>query len=165
MQVSNVTDAIKIACDFLSIECLAASSQLIHEFRAQRLVHEWPEDVLQFETSLWHAWNTLCRLRETIACHEQMQYSTHNLNCASQEVSTTVRDGSPLQDSVLPDLESADAQADAARLLAKQELRQRKRRKRKDRIAISARPRQEGHDCPCPYCPRFCNKSGLILHL
>ena len=147
-----MTDAIKIACDFLSIECLVASGQLVHEFRMQRLVHQWPEDVLQFETSLLHAWNSLCHLRATIPCHAQTLHPTM--------ISTIVRDGTRLENS---DLEPAGA--DAARLLAKRESRQRKRRQRKQRLAVSARPRQSGHDCLCPYCPRFFNKSGLVFHL
>ena len=146
-----MTDAIKIACDFLSIESLAASSQLIHEFRKQRLVHRWPEDVLQFETSLWHAWNSLSCLSTITAYREQTYKSTD----------MTDIDGAPPGDTA--DLPSVGA--DTSRLLAKQESRQRKRHLRKQRIAVSERPRQKGHDCPCPYCPRFFNKSGLVFHL
>ena len=64
MQVCNQADAIKIACDFLSAESLLASDILGEEFRKQRLMQRWPEDVLQLETTLWHAWNSLRRLQD-----------------------------------------------------------------------------------------------------
>jgi hypothetical protein len=37
---------------------------LVQEHRKQRLVHSWPDDVLQFDTTLWHAWGSLQRLRD-----------------------------------------------------------------------------------------------------
>jgi len=64
LQVSNQVDAIKIACDFLSAESLQASKSLVQEHRKQRLVNSWPDDVLQFDTTLWHAWGSLQRLRD-----------------------------------------------------------------------------------------------------
>ncbi|KAI0057527.1 hypothetical protein BV25DRAFT_1778221, partial [Artomyces pyxidatus] len=58
-QVSNQTDSIKIACDFLSVENLAASCHLANELRRQRLVRGFGEDVLQVPTCLWYAWSSL----------------------------------------------------------------------------------------------------------
>ncbi|KAH7917085.1 hypothetical protein BV22DRAFT_988083, partial [Leucogyrophana mollusca] len=56
-QVSNATDAIKIACDFVSIKNLAASEHLVNELRSQRLCQDWVgDDVLQYYTTLWYAW-------------------------------------------------------------------------------------------------------------
>ncbi|KAI0055412.1 Clavaminate synthase-like protein, partial [Artomyces pyxidatus] len=55
-QVSNETDTIKIACDFLSVQDLLASERLVHELRTQRLATDFGDDVLQFYTSLWYAW-------------------------------------------------------------------------------------------------------------
>jgi hypothetical protein len=73
MQVCNQADAIKIACDFLSAESLLASHDLGEEFRRQRLTRRWPEDVLQLETTLWHAWSSLRRLQDEMALGAYVQ--------------------------------------------------------------------------------------------
>jgi hypothetical protein len=64
MQVCNQANAIKIASDFLCAESLEASQILSDEFREQRLILRWPEDVLQLETTMWYAWRSLLRLQE-----------------------------------------------------------------------------------------------------
>lgn len=73
MQVCNQANAIKIACDFLSAESLLDSDILGQEFRKQRLVRRWPEDVLQLETTLWHAWSSLQRLQDEAALSNYVQ--------------------------------------------------------------------------------------------
>ena len=54
-QVRNVQNAVKVACDFLSIENLARTHRVASELRLQRLVSEG-DDVLQLHTVLWYAW-------------------------------------------------------------------------------------------------------------
>ncbi|KAI1783901.1 hypothetical protein LXA43DRAFT_976943 [Ganoderma leucocontextum] len=61
-QVSNRRACIKIACDFLCVEGVAASRSISAEFRA---IHR--EDVLQLDAMLWHSWLSMFRLLE----HEQ----------------------------------------------------------------------------------------------
>lgn len=54
-QVINMTNAIKIACDFISVENLDATLQVSKELRRHRL-SEGGEDVLQLLLTLWYAW-------------------------------------------------------------------------------------------------------------
>ncbi|KAJ3558933.1 hypothetical protein NM688_g640 [Phlebia brevispora] len=58
-QVSNTSDAMKIACDFLSPAGIGASQKLASEFRQQRIKHGWPADVLQLENLLYFAYCSL----------------------------------------------------------------------------------------------------------
>jgi hypothetical protein len=58
-QVSNQADAVKIACDFISIENVAETQRICDELRQHRLATGVGEDVLQLYTTLWHAWMTL----------------------------------------------------------------------------------------------------------
>ncbi|KAL6299902.1 hypothetical protein BKA93DRAFT_741529 [Sparassis latifolia] len=58
-QVSNEMDAIKIACDFLSVEHLLQTQDLIAQFRYQRIRSTSGDDILQFYTTLWYAWSSL----------------------------------------------------------------------------------------------------------
>jgi hypothetical protein len=63
-------DAIKIACDHVSIQHLDQIEQLVAEFREQRLASGHGEDVLQFYTMLWYAWLSLRQLREIVPAGE-----------------------------------------------------------------------------------------------
>lgn len=58
MQVCNVRNAVKVACDFLSIENLARTHHIASELRLQRLVSQG-DDILQLHTALWYAWCTV----------------------------------------------------------------------------------------------------------
>ncbi|KAI0063956.1 hypothetical protein BV25DRAFT_1800975, partial [Artomyces pyxidatus] len=58
-QVSNQTDAVKVACDFLSIENLSVTERLAHDFRRHRLAGGFAPDVLQLYPTLWYAWRAL----------------------------------------------------------------------------------------------------------
>ncbi|KAH9048628.1 hypothetical protein EDB83DRAFT_2170073, partial [Lactarius deliciosus] len=55
-QVSNVTNAIKIACDFVSAEHLSTTIGLVSTFRQHRISKQSGDDVLQVYTTLLHAW-------------------------------------------------------------------------------------------------------------
>ncbi|KAI0739757.1 hypothetical protein C8Q80DRAFT_1222076 [Daedaleopsis nitida] len=57
-QVSNQADCIKIACDFISPQCLSVCQQLSAEFRMQRIARRWPEDVIPFDWMMYYAWIT-----------------------------------------------------------------------------------------------------------
>jgi hypothetical protein len=152
MQVSNMTDAIKIACDFLSIESLDASYQLLGDFRTQRLFCRWPEDVLQIETSVWHAWNSLSRLYAMTASREQTN--------RSPAISNSQSDPHEGMDDPPTTRDNSKSEAEM-----KREKRRLKRHARRQQMAIAERPYKPGFDCRCLYCPRMCNKNGLIFHL
>ncbi|KAJ3542652.1 hypothetical protein NM688_g5948 [Phlebia brevispora] len=64
-QVSNCTDAIKVACDFLSVSTLSVTQTLADELRAHRLLTGEGTDVLQLFTTLLHAWESLRHTFET----------------------------------------------------------------------------------------------------
>ncbi|KAA1475960.1 hypothetical protein DENSPDRAFT_760878, partial [Dentipellis sp. KUC8613] len=54
-QVSNMTDSIKVAYDFVSVENLPTTVHLAEEYRRERLVKDG-DDVLQIHRTLWDAW-------------------------------------------------------------------------------------------------------------
>ncbi|KAA1479365.1 hypothetical protein DENSPDRAFT_757505, partial [Dentipellis sp. KUC8613] len=62
-QVSNTSDSIKIASDFLSIDNLENTSSVRQRLRNQRLVMREGDDVLQFYTTVWYAWLSLASIR------------------------------------------------------------------------------------------------------
>jgi JmjC domain, hydroxylase len=71
-QVANCADAIKIACDFISVENLNRTHRLVGELRHQRLSHSWDEDgiawgedEIELEKSLYYAYTSLSRRYKT----------------------------------------------------------------------------------------------------
>ncbi|KAI0669295.1 hypothetical protein C8Q78DRAFT_1070861 [Trametes maxima] len=86
-QVSNTSACIKIACDFLCPESIHYSAQVAEEFRSIK-----KEDVLSLESTIWHAWVSLRKQRETVVAsgttvrtrHERKRLnrrrSTHGLD-------------------------------------------------------------------------------------
>ncbi|KAJ3551878.1 hypothetical protein NM688_g4456 [Phlebia brevispora] len=66
-QVSNISDAIKVAFDFLSPAALPTCRKLAAEFREHRLLRqdEWPNDLLQIDLTLYFAYRSLERLTLT----------------------------------------------------------------------------------------------------
>jgi hypothetical protein len=150
LQVSNISDLIKIACDFLDSEGLAASSRLRHELRKQRLSHHWPEDVLQFEVTLWHAWTSLLK--------QKAQLTAMLLSAKPMPML-----GPTTADSVM----CVGANTNGV-VLSKQERKQEKRRLFRRRVADVQRSHMKpGHNCQCLLCPqpRYFNKRGLFHHL
>lgn len=71
-QVSNVTNAIKIACDFVSVEHLSTTIGLVSTFRHHRISKQSGDDVLQLYTTLLHAWRSLFRFHELYSNHPDM---------------------------------------------------------------------------------------------
>ncbi|KAI9446277.1 hypothetical protein H4582DRAFT_1793160, partial [Lactarius indigo] len=58
-QVSNVTDTIKIACNFVCIEHLSTTIRLASAFHQHHISKQSGDDVLQVYTTLLHAWCSL----------------------------------------------------------------------------------------------------------
>jgi hypothetical protein len=71
-QVANCANAIKIACDFISVDNLNRTRRLVGELRHQRLSHSWDEDgvawgedAIELEKSLYYAYTSLSRHYKT----------------------------------------------------------------------------------------------------
>ncbi|KAI0063948.1 hypothetical protein BV25DRAFT_1774783, partial [Artomyces pyxidatus] len=63
-QVSNRNDAVKVACDFLSMENLRVTEWVSQDFRHHRLAGGSTLDVLQLHPTLWYTWKALCQLHD-----------------------------------------------------------------------------------------------------
>jgi len=55
-------DGIKIACDFISVQNLGATQELVTQFRQHRLDVGWGDDVLSFYATLYSAFVSLSAL-------------------------------------------------------------------------------------------------------
>ena len=58
-----MSDAMKIAIDFVSPENIARCQKLTQEFREQNQSKVWKDDVLQLKSMMWYAWVN-CGLKE-----------------------------------------------------------------------------------------------------
>ena len=65
-QVSNMSDSIKIAIDYVSPENVDRCAQLTKEFREQNKSKVWKEDILQLKAMMWFAWLSCCRQEEKL---------------------------------------------------------------------------------------------------
>src|SRR6266849_3528046 len=63
-QVANKSDAIKIACDFVSMQNLTVTERLVHSFRQHRLAVKWGDDLLVLHSTLYYLYISLPKLRE-----------------------------------------------------------------------------------------------------
>ncbi|KAJ1300194.1 hypothetical protein OPQ81_011943 [Rhizoctonia solani] len=63
-QVCNLSDCIKIAIDFVSIENIDRCEKLTTEFRNENDTFTWKEDVLQLRTMMMYAWRSATQLRK-----------------------------------------------------------------------------------------------------
>jgi hypothetical protein len=153
MQVSNMTDSIKLACDFLDVESLSASHQLKEGFREQRLAHNWPEDVLQFEVTLWHAWRSLYK--------QKSQLTDTLLNTIPAIAPTPTPNFMPM------DINASSSSDNGVAHSKEESRRARRRLNRKQRTDAQRSQRKPGHNCRCPLCPQsgYFNKRGLLHHL
>ncbi|KAL1749824.1 hypothetical protein FB107DRAFT_224897, partial [Schizophyllum commune] len=72
-QVSNLSDCIKVAVDFVSPENVVRCEKLTEEFRQENLAaqDQWKEDVLQLKTMMWYAW---------VNCHQQQEKMANSLS-------------------------------------------------------------------------------------
>lgn len=55
-QVSNISDCIKIAVDFVSPHNVERCAKVMRELRDENVVKVWKADVLQFFNTMWYAW-------------------------------------------------------------------------------------------------------------
>lgn len=54
-----------MARDFVCLEGAAAYAKLRSEFRQKNMSERGKDDVLQFPSMLWHAWQSICRLLDS----------------------------------------------------------------------------------------------------
>ncbi|TRM68546.1 hypothetical protein BD626DRAFT_482072 [Schizophyllum amplum] len=68
-QVSNLSDCIKVAVDFVSPENVHRCERLTDEFRKENTgtyQKQWKDDVLQLKTMMWFAWVNCCRQEDKL---------------------------------------------------------------------------------------------------
>jgi hypothetical protein len=58
-QVSNISNCVKVARDFACLEGITAYANLRAEFRQKNISEPGKDDVLQFPSMLWHAWQSI----------------------------------------------------------------------------------------------------------
>ncbi|RPD72399.1 hypothetical protein L226DRAFT_546935 [Lentinus tigrinus ALCF2SS1-7] len=138
-QVSNVQACIKVACDFLSIEGILESSNIVQDFRRDKL-----PDILQLDIVLWDAWASLCFHAANASQRPQISGLTrHEKNNKRQR-------------------ETPRAREDAAR-----RKKHRKIRSHDGPSSTSAVP--QGYRCPISSCARqsrrFAELMGVFNHL
>jgi len=174
-QVGNKSDAIKIACDFISLQNLAETCHVASELREHRLTSQWGEDILALYDTLYHAYRSFPTVLETIS-HQQHIHTSHgqdphpkssspevsamevdNPPPASEEVFAMVIDNSPLP-------RTSHTPPGRLRKLELRHLNQ--KQKRRDAI-LEERAAEPGKDFICPLCPgdSYFNRSGLFCHM
>lgn len=137
--MSNVSDSIKIACDFLDAANLAETRNLAADFRLHRIATKTGDDVLQFYNTLWHCWCSLSEKEGKVRSR-----------------ASRVRPAHPQHP---PENYSAQASTRQSRMNAK-----RKEKRRLEVLGLRI-PIPGNFNCDCPICPRKFTRAGLIDHL
>ena len=156
----NITDAIKIACDFISVENLQRTRQLVGEFRLQRLQTGWGQDVLQFFPTLLFAFMALRVLCSVVTISSRL---------LTPEVNYPVdypmpMDCSPASTSHSHACEGNIAAPDS-KTPSKKERNREKGRAKRQALLTTEGPYQPGFNFSCPICPRKFTRGGVIDHL
>jgi hypothetical protein len=157
--VCNLADAIKIMCDFISIENLQRTCQLVGEFHLQCLQTDWGQDVLQFFTTLLFAFMALCTLHSNVTTCSWLQ--TPEVNYSSDF--PMAMDGSLTSTSHAceDNLAAPDAKA-----LSKKERNMEKARIKRQALPTKEAPYQPpSFNFSCPIYPRKFTRVGVIDHL
>jgi hypothetical protein len=148
MQVSNATNAMKIACDYVSIANLLATLQVARELREHRLATQSGDDVLQYHTLLWYAYVWLAKQYGDLLTPQPLA-STPSGNSSTSDIEM--------------DVDPMDA--DTANVLSKAQRKTENARNRRKAAAVMPRAEKVGHDCLCPICPGKFSRTGLVNHL
>jgi hypothetical protein len=72
MQVANCADAIKIACDFMSVNNLKRTEHVAGELCWQRMAALYGDDVLTFYLMLWYTWEALSPHLHTMSADTEL---------------------------------------------------------------------------------------------
>jgi hypothetical protein len=73
-QVSNITNTIKIACDFVFVEHLSTTFELLSTFCHHHISKQSRDDVLQLYTTLLHVWCSLFSFHELYSKHPDISF-------------------------------------------------------------------------------------------
>ncbi|GBE89655.1 hypothetical protein SCP_1603190 [Sparassis crispa] len=180
-QVSNEVDAIKIACDFLSINNVRETQEVVSQLRYQRLQSGFGDDVLQFFTTLWYTWKSLSHMSELVAVpdifivggdtHSEPPATSEDILAEEQENALsfdTLAITSPgtrqIHEICSP---TASHLTQGRDTLSHLEEKKKRRKEKKHAKAHSQRPQKPGFDftCPIPHCAGYYHRAGLLDHL
>ena len=155
--MSNATDAIKIACDYISIANLRRTQERVSEFREHRLATNSGDDVLQFYTVLWYAFLWLSRQQWTL---------NSKADCSAGDAE--------MVDFEMPNLENLGISASGgpssvatspSAPLTKAQKKSQKFNQRRKAALVKPRPEKAHHCLTCPMCSRKFHRNGLINHM
>jgi hypothetical protein len=120
-QVTNITDAIKIACDFICIANLLATQKLVSEFREHHLATNSGDDVLQLRNILWWACVWLSEQTWSLPTTVKANNTTEDLPTADVNEDIVMMDvsGYPSADPCTPNPIQGDLRTTSQRKLAK----------------------------------------------
>jgi hypothetical protein len=166
-QVANKSDAIKIACDFVSMQNLAVTERLVHSFRQHRLAVKWGDDLLALHSTLYYLYISLPKLRE-VALARDSQVPSGVAGDPSNSVTDATHAASSFDDSAMAvdDLPPQTSSKRDRKLMLRHT-----NEKNKRKVALSEERKQRGSrpgfDFICPLCPDegFFNRMGVLLHL
>lgn len=175
--MSNAADAIKIACNFISMDNLIETRRLVDEFRQQRLSTKegdviFGDDVLQLYTTMWYTWLSLSPQYQTnspedLSSTSECPESSAGLETETRDLDLVVESdpsSGPMEvdSDVVAAIPSADVTLPSAGVL-----RRREQRKMKRALVAANRPHKPGHDFTCPFSTsqRAFNLGGLVDHL
>ena len=156
-QVSNATDAIKIACDYVSIANLQRTHQLLAEFREHRLLTNSGDDVLQFYTVLWYAFLWLSKQQWTL--NSQAGPPAGDVETPDIEMSNVGNLDLSISDN------SSSFAASPGAPLTKAQKKSNKFKMRRKAALIKPRAEKPDQQLLCPMCPRKFHRNGLVNHM
>lgn len=174
--MSNQADAIKIACDFISIENLSATQQIANELREHRLAVGSGEDVLQLEPTLWYSWVGLQSVQGVPATEANVGTDPRELPVNSlAPVYLPVQDGFSDPDITMnaDDFGLDDAShifvLNAKAATSTNNRHKRNQQRREEKWKTLDVPTQSGCDFPCPLCAsmasRRYHRGGIYCHM
>jgi hypothetical protein len=173
--VSNQADAIKIACDYVSMDNLTETVRLFDKFREHRLATGEGDDVLQLFNVLWYAWKSLSRLRHANASRAILQNNTVHEDEGRMSIDSELGDravsnlasGAMAVDDPNPIPSAVEGvQSMSAKQIRKIERRRENNKKKKEHKAYTPDGLQiAGRDFECEFCHRKFERYGLIRHL
>ena len=172
--MSNQTDSIKIACDYVSMDNLMETARLFDEFREHRLATGEGDDVLQLFNMLWYAWKSLSLLRHANVSRVVLQSTMVHEEChmaidseLGDSAVSNLASGAMLVDDTNPTLSTVEGgQSMSAKQIRKIERRRENNKKKKERKAYTPDGLEiAGRDFECQFCGRKFERYGLIRHL
>jgi len=185
VQVANKADAIKIACDFISVQNIHVTHRLISEFREHRLAVGKGDDVLSLYDTLYRAYVSFPMLRTlaiaplTVKSDDSQDddiVCTSGSALLSQPIDETATlDNSAMAVDEITISDNSAIAVDDPRSLRKlhKMMLGRENAKNKRRLLLLAQRQLErqtpkkGFDFICPLCSEtsYFNRNGLLGHL